>query len=94
MNVKDLQWKKDMTVKELVKQYGQTGYQSVQLAKASEVFIKMKKNSAKTYLTFTSNMVSCGLRGFFAQLIELGIANLTRKELIGLVTFSLKMRVI
>ena len=75
MNVKDLQWKKDMTVKELVKQYGQTGYQSVQLAKASEVFIKMKKNSAKTYLTFTSNMVSCGLRGFFAQLIELGIAN-------------------
>ena len=33
----------------------------------------MKKDGAKIYLTFTSNMVTSGLRGFFAQLIKLGI---------------------
>ena len=43
MNVTDLQWNKGMTVQELVVKYSKTGYQSVQLAKASEVFIKMKK---------------------------------------------------
>ncbi|MBT3297445.1 deoxyhypusine synthase family protein [archaeon] len=75
MYVKDFKWEKDITVKKLVDNMGQLGYQSVQLAKASEVIIKMKKNSAKTYLTFTSNMVSCGLRGFFAQLVKLKVAD-------------------
>ncbi|MBT4651439.1 deoxyhypusine synthase [Candidatus Woesearchaeota archaeon] len=75
MQVKDFQWKKDIKVKELVQQYGQVGFQSVELAKAADVFVKMKKNSAKVFLTFTSNMVTSGLRGFFAQLIKLGIAD-------------------
>ncbi len=75
MYVTDLNWKKAMTVSDLVSHFGKIGYQSVELAKASEVIVKMKKNSAKTYLTFTSNMVSCGLRGFFAQLIELRVAD-------------------
>ena len=75
MNVKDLQWKKNITVKELIDQYKSVGFQSVELARAAEVFVKMKKNNAKTYLTFTSNMVTSGLRGFFAQLIKLKIAN-------------------
>ena len=71
--VKDFQWKKDITVKELVEGYQNIGYQSIELAKASEVIVKMKKDSAKIFLTFTSNMVTSGLRGFFAQLIKLGI---------------------
>ena len=75
MNVQDFKWKKDITVKDLVNQYQSVGYQSVELARAADVFVKMKKNSAKIYLTFTSNMVTSGLRGFFAQLINLGIAN-------------------
>ena len=75
MNVKDFQWKKDITVKELIQQYGQVGFQSVELAKAADVFVKMKKNSAKVFLTFTSNMVTSGLRGFFAQLIKLKFAD-------------------
>jgi deoxyhypusine synthase len=75
MHVQDFQWKKNITVKELVDQYKGIGYQSVELARATDVFVKMKKNNAKTYLTFTSNMVTSGLRGFFAQLIKLGIAD-------------------
>ena len=75
MYVKDFNWKSGMKVSELVTGLGKVGYQSVQLAAASEVIVKMKKNSAKTYLTFTSNMVSCGLRGFFAQLVKLRVAD-------------------
>ncbi len=36
----------------------------------------MKKDGAKIFLTFTSNMVTSGLRGFFAQLIKLGIPDI------------------
>ncbi|MCK5283622.1 MAG: deoxyhypusine synthase [Nanoarchaeota archaeon] len=73
--VKDFQWKKGITVKELVDSYQNIGYQSIELRRASEVIVRMKKNSAKIFLTFTSNMVTSGLRGFFAQLINLGMAD-------------------
>ncbi|MFA5382815.1 MAG: deoxyhypusine synthase [Candidatus Micrarchaeia archaeon] len=75
MYVKDIKWKKGIKVNELVEQMGSTGFQGVELKKAAEVIIKMKKSGAKIYLTFTSNMVTSGLRGFFAQLIELGIVD-------------------
>lgn len=74
--IKDFQWKKDMTVKELVDGYQQIGYQSIELKKAADVIVKMKKENAKVFLTFTSNMVTSGLRGFFAQCIQLGLANI------------------
>jgi deoxyhypusine synthase len=73
--VKDFQWKKDMSVKELVTSYQNIGFQSIELKKASDVIVKMKKEGAKIFLTFTSNMVTSGLRGFFAQVIKLGMAN-------------------
>jgi len=71
--VKDLKWKKGMDVSTLVKDLGKVGFQSVNLAKAKETIIKMKKDGCKIYLTFTSNMVTSGLRGFFAQLIKLNL---------------------
>lgn len=74
--VTDFKWKKGMTVSNLIDDLGTVGYQSVELSKAAEVIIKMKKNSAKIFLTFTSNMVTSGLRGFFAQAIELGLADI------------------
>ena len=73
MQVKDFQWKPGITVKDLMDQYQNVGYQSIELAKAADVIVKMKKNGAKIFLTFTSNMVTSGLRGFFAQLIKLKI---------------------
>ena len=75
MKVKDFRWEKNITVDDLVSRYSNIGFQSVELSKASDVIIKMKKNSAKVFLTFTSNMVTSGLRGFFAQLIELGLCD-------------------
>ncbi|MFP4111691.1 MAG: deoxyhypusine synthase family protein [Candidatus Woesearchaeota archaeon] len=71
--VNDFKWKKGMKVKDLVDRFGEIGFQSIELKKAGDCIVKMKKNSAKIFLTFTSNMVTSGLRGFFAQLIRLGI---------------------
>ena len=75
MKVKDFVWHEDMKVSELVGDLSQVGFQSVELAKAKDVIVKMKKDNAKVFLTFTSNMVTSGLRGFFAQLVELNIPN-------------------
>lgn len=73
--VKDFLWKPGMTVRELVDDFGSLGYQSVELNKASDVVMKMKQEGAKIYLTFTSNMVTSGLRGFFAQMVKLKMAD-------------------
>jgi deoxyhypusine synthase len=73
--VKDLKWEKGIKVKDFVDRIGCTGFQAVELRRASDVIVKMKKNSAKIFLTFTSNMVTSGLRGFFAQLVSIGMAD-------------------
>lgn len=74
-HVKDFLWRKGLSAGELVEGFSGTGFQSVELAKAADTIAKMKKASAKIYFTFTSNMVSSGLRGFFAQLVRLGMAD-------------------
>lgn len=74
--VKDLLWKKGISASELMEQFGNTGFQSTELQKASDVIIKMKKEGAKIILTFTSNLVTSGLRGLLAQTIKLGMADI------------------
>ena len=64
-----------MKVESLVDSFGELGYQAIELNKASDVVMKMKQEGAKIFLTFTSNMVTSGLRGFFAQLIKLGVVD-------------------
>jgi deoxyhypusine synthase len=71
--VNDFLWKKGMNVKDFVSDLGKIGYQSIELSRASDIVVKMKENNAKIFLTFTSNMVTSGLRGFFAQLISFKI---------------------
>ena len=73
--VEDLKWKKGISVKELVEKLGRVGFQSIELSRASDVIVKMKRENAKIYFSFTSNMVTSGLRGFFAQLIKLGMVD-------------------
>jgi len=65
-----------MTVEELVDSFGNLGYQSIELNEATKVVLKMKRSGAKIFLTFTSNMVTSGLRGLFAQLCKLKIPNI------------------
>ncbi len=73
--VEDIVWKKGTSVSELVSQLGRVGFQSVELDRASEVIVKMKRDNARVFFSFTSNMVTSGLRGFFAQLIKLSMVN-------------------
>jgi len=74
--VKDFIWKPEMTVEELTDNFSSLGYQSIELNHAIEVILKMKRANSKIFLTFTSNMVTSGLRGFFAQLCKLKIPNI------------------
>lgn len=74
--VEDFKWEKNITTKQFVKQLGHIGYQSVELKKSAEAMAKMKREGAKIFLTFTSNMVTSGLRGFFAQIIKKGLAQI------------------
>lgn len=73
--VKDFFWHEGMKVEELVDSFDSLGYQAIELSEAVKVVLKMKKTGAKIFLTFTSNMVTSGLRGFFAQLCKLKIPN-------------------
>ena len=74
--VKDFLWKEGMNISELVETFGNLGFQALELYEAKNVILKMKRDKAKVFLTFTSNMVTSGLRGFFAQLCHLGIPNI------------------
>jgi len=65
-----------MTVEQLVDSFGNLGYQSIELNEAAKVVLKMKRDKSKVFLTFTSNMVTSGLRGLFAQLCKLQIPNI------------------
>ncbi len=73
--VKDIRWEPNQTVSRLVSRLGSTGFQATKLEKAVEIITEMKREGARIYLTFTSNMVTSGLRGLFAQLIELGLVD-------------------
>ena len=70
MEIEDFRWKPGMKIEEMVEAMGQIGLQATNVSKAADVIIKMKKSNAKIILTFTSNMVTSGLRGLFAQVIE------------------------
>jgi deoxyhypusine synthase len=71
MHVTDFKWNKGMKASDLALSLSKVGFQSVELGNATDTIIKMKKSGAKIYLTFTSNMATSGLRGFFAQSIRL-----------------------
>jgi len=74
--VKDFLWKPNMLVRECVDSFGSLGYQAIELNEAVKVALKMKRSGSKIFLTFTSNMVTSGLRGFFAQLCNFKIPNI------------------
>lgn len=74
--VKDFLWKPCMSVEDCVDSFDFLGYQATELSEAVKVILKMKHSGSKIFLTFTSNMVTSGLRGFFAQLCKLNMPNI------------------
>ena len=43
-NVKDFKWRKNISVNDLVNDLGNVGFQSIELKKAVDTVIRMKKN--------------------------------------------------
>lgn len=68
--IKGVKLSRNMKIKELVKGMENIGFQATQLSKAVKVIEKMKKDNAVVFLSFTSNMVSSGLREIIAQLVK------------------------
>lgn len=60
----------EMKLCELVESYRTLGFQASHLWKASKIIEKMQQEKATIFLTFTSNMVSSGLREIFAYLCK------------------------
>jgi deoxyhypusine synthase len=74
--VKDFLWEPGMSVENCFHSFSSIGFQATELYEAAEVILKMRRSGAKIFLTFTSNMVTSGLRGFFSQLIRLGLVDI------------------
>ena len=68
--IKGIKLNKNMKVNELVKGMEAVGFQATQLSKAVKLIDRMKKDKAVIFLSFTSNMVSSGLREIIAQLVK------------------------
>ncbi|HIQ50714.1 MAG TPA: deoxyhypusine synthase [Nautiliaceae bacterium] len=69
--VRGFKWKKDKTVKEFVEDLSHVGFQSIELFKACELILKMKREKAKIIFSFTSNLGTSGLSEFIAQLTKM-----------------------
>ncbi len=68
--IKGFTLNKKIKVIDLIDLFGDIGFQATNINKASKIIEKMKKEKATIFLSFTSNMVSSGLREIFAQLIK------------------------
>ena len=59
-----------LSVSKLVESMSTFGLQATNLSKALTILRKMKEEKATVFLTFTSNMVSSGMREIFAQIAK------------------------
>ncbi|WP_266083182.1 deoxyhypusine synthase [Haladaptatus caseinilyticus] len=60
---------------DLLQSYATTGFQATQLAEAIDIAEQMQAADATVYLTFTSNIVSSGLREVVAYLVREGFVD-------------------
>jgi len=75
MDIKDIHFEREPTVKELVGAYSESGFQGTHIGQASELMKKMKAEGATIFLAFTANVVASGLRGVLADMVREGYAD-------------------
>ncbi len=68
--VKGYDFSGEFSLDDLMDAYRTTGFQATHLAEAVDIVEEMRENDAKIFLTFTSNIVSSGLREVVAHLAE------------------------
>ena len=61
---------KKMDLNEFINSYANIGFQASNLSKAIKIIKEMRKNKAKIYLSYTSGMISSGIRDIIRYLVE------------------------
>ena len=67
-HVKGYDFRGEFDFSEMIESYSSTGFQASHLAEAIEIVEEMQEDDAKIFLTFTSNIISSGLREAVAYL--------------------------
>jgi len=70
MKIKGFFLSKNMTLEQYLEKLKTVGLQATEVYKSLELIQEIKKSNSTIFLTFTSNMVSSGLREIFAQLCK------------------------
>jgi len=70
LSVKGYDFDKKFDFNKFLQSYGATGFQATNLGKAIEIAKKMREDKAVIYLSYTSNMVSSGLRDIIRYLVQ------------------------
>ncbi len=75
--VRDVKVGKDLRVSDLIRLYGEIhGFTAASLHQAANILVEGIKKSDTRFLAFTGNLISTGLRGVIAQLIDEGFFNI------------------
>jgi deoxyhypusine synthase len=69
-DVKGHNFEKAFDLNSLLEGYARTGFQATHLAQAINIIKSMRRENAKIYLTFTSNIISSGLRDIVCYLVK------------------------
>jgi len=65
MSIKDIE---KIDLKDIERTYAACGFQATNVARAIDTIREMKKQKARVFLAFTSNMVASGMRGIFTAM--------------------------
>jgi deoxyhypusine synthase len=68
--IKGYDFEKEFDTKNFFDSFKDTGFQATNLGKAIEIIKKMRKENAKIFLGFTSNMSTCGIRDIITYLAK------------------------
>lgn len=79
--IQDLKIKPTTTIKQLVQQLNNAGFQSQNIGEATKILKEATKKKSKTFLSFTSNMAASGIRGIIIDLIK-------KKQITAIITSS------
>jgi deoxyhypusine synthase len=71
-DVRGYDFRGEFDLGEMLESYATTGFQATQLAEAIDIAKRMQEENATVYLTFTSNIISSGLRETVAYLVREG----------------------
>ncbi|MBN1156449.1 deoxyhypusine synthase [Candidatus Woesearchaeota archaeon] len=70
VDVKGFDVSKFKEITKLLDSYEAIGFQATNLGRAKKIIEKMQKDKATIFLSFTSNIISCGLREIVAYLVK------------------------